>query len=371
MKIKGNPLTPESQQQSSPANEKADELLHSELDRRLAPSISAGIVDVEGLKWAQTVGLADVEEHRPANPASIYAIGSVTKVFTATLLMILNQEGRIDLNTPAGSFLRSGSLGPLDPSATPPISVLDLATHTSGLPRDPPCASDAGDDPYHGFSEADLYRVIRELPPVVERGIVQYSNLGFGILGHIVERVRGMPWEQALSRFILEPLAMHSTSLDSSSPVLATECTTGYAGETGQRRVPPWNFGALAACGALWSNLEDMARFLRANLVVCNRPDPAFALSCASARRMWSPRPHVRSQERWKQGIGWLVTNDLELGTRLWHNGGVGGHSSYVGFLPNQAIAVIVLLNRAEVYGRAEELGVELLNIWLKSGSDK
>jgi CubicO group peptidase (beta-lactamase class C family) len=103
MKIKGNPLTPESQQQSSPANEKADELLHSELDRRLAPSISAGIVDVEGLKWAQTVGLADVEEHRPANPASIYAIGSVTKVFTATLLMILNQEGRIDLNTPAGS----------------------------------------------------------------------------------------------------------------------------------------------------------------------------------------------------------------------------------------------------------------------------
>jgi hypothetical protein len=55
----------------------------------------------------------------------------------------------------------------------------------------------------------------------------------------------------------------------------------------------------------------------------------------------------------------------------LWHNGGVGGHSSYVGFLPNQAIAVIVLLNRAEVYGRAEELGVELLNIWLKSGSDK
>jgi hypothetical protein len=74
---------------------------------------------------------------------------------------------------------------------------------------------------------------------------------------------------------------------------------------------------------------------------------------------MWSPRPHVRSQERWKQGIGWLVTNDLELGTRLWHNGGVG------------AIAVIVLLNRAEVYGRAEELGVELLNIWLKSGSDK
>jgi CubicO group peptidase (beta-lactamase class C family) len=231
-----------------------------------------------------------------------------------------------------------------------------LATHTSGLPRLPEswfARIDATDDPYASITANDVLAAYAsgEGRTSWRKAKVDYSNLGFGLLGVLLERQANEPYDALVQRLVLQPLGMKNTSIALNEHE-ASQLATGRD-ESG-KPTPPWSFDAMAGAGAYRSTIEDMARFLQA--AAERTPMPAFDWS-----EMWAPRK-VASGE--SAALGWQL-DDLTgrlVGIRriVWHNGGTGGFSSWMGFDPERRIGVVVLASRSssEV---VDELGMHLL----------
>jgi CubicO group peptidase (beta-lactamase class C family) len=247
----------------------------------------------------------------------------------------------------------------LPPEQRPPTddgTTLEmLATHTSGLPRLPEswfARLDSTSDPYAALTPQDVYAAYAsgEGRTPWRNAQDDYSNLGMGLLGHLLERHTGEPYDALVQRLLLEPLGMRETRivLDAGA---ARQLVPGRDAE-GQPS-PPWTFGALGAAGAYRSTIEDMARFLEA--AVAQTPIPA--LDWAGT---WTPR---RSAAGETVALGWQL-DDLSgrlVGIRrvVWHNGGTGGFSSWLGFDPERRIGVVVLAARSS--DAVDELGMHLL----------
>ncbi|HET9420924.1 MAG TPA: serine hydrolase domain-containing protein, partial [Nocardioides sp.] len=207
---------------------------------------AVGVVTPEGL---ETSG---------ADPAGVYQIGSVTKVFTALLLALEVVEGRLTLET------RVGELAPvLDELPVGDVTLGALVTHTSGLPRLPPGmwrkAFGAGArNPYADIDEPTLYAAVGAITPR-PRSRPVYSNLGFGLLGTVLARHLRTSYDEAVRARIATPLGMGETRShpDAHQP--------GHT-RRGRVRRQVWTFDALAGAGALWSSVDDLAHFVRANL---------------------------------------------------------------------------------------------------------
>jgi CubicO group peptidase (beta-lactamase class C family) len=197
------------------------------------------------------------------------------------------------------------------PAATR-ITLRQLATHTSGLPRLPrnllPVALLHPGDPYARYSTRHLYRALRKAggPAPAE---YLYSNYGFGLLGHLLGRAAGRPYAELLADRVTGPLGLTETGAG---------VPAGHVAATGHRRgrpVPAWHLGALAGAGALSSTASDLARFLGANLA----PGTTPLRSAIEATQ----RPAAGQ----RTGLGWHIASP---GGRhvLWHNGATGGFSA-------------------------------------------
>ncbi|MEL6190002.1 MAG: serine hydrolase, partial [Myxococcota bacterium] len=274
---------------------------------------------------------------------TLYEIGSVTKLFTGLLLARAVVQERGGLREPLSAWL--GPTSGLSEAAGR-LTPLQLATHTAGLPRDPPDLRSGGYDPTNPFAHvtdaALLEAVGSPQPPAPLRP--KYSNLGFGLLGWALAQAFKQPYPRALDQEVLRPLGMVATTTERPERGVARGYVYGL-------EVAPWSFGATAGAGALRSSARDLLRFLSAQL----RPR-ASALPGAISL---SQQAHFQDAER-SIGLAWGRYR-LEDGATLFrHNGGTGGFRAFIGFIPQRDRGVVVLSNSAQA--GLDELGLHQLD---------
>ncbi len=221
-------------------------------------------MDADGTAFFQS-GTFSAGDPRPITPDTQFELGSVTKVFTALLLAESERLGRVSRLDPAAKYL----LPPGDPAqkAMSKITLLSLATHTSGLPRLPGnlgAKPDGNLDPYASYDRAMLVAALRLHGPVAPVGrAMDYSNFGVAVLGEALAAAWGTPYADALRTHVLDPLGMKSTTVGLSGQPPPAGLAPGHASG---KAVPNWTFEAFAPAGGLRSCSRDMALFLTACL---------------------------------------------------------------------------------------------------------
>jgi CubicO group peptidase (beta-lactamase class C family) len=287
-------------------------------------------------------GRAD-EEGRAVDEHTVFEIGSVTKVFTALLLAVMAEAGEVTLDEPLADLYPELTL----PVRGRPVTLVDLATHASGLPRLPPGLLRQGlrhrDDPYATFSDTDVARALESVRLRAEPGTrVRYSNFGAGVLGQALARRAGTPYDDLLRARVCLPLGMPDTGVRRSPDQLARRAV-GH--DRRGRAVPDWNMDSLPGMGALHSTSTDLARFLAAQL------DPA-STPLGDAIRL-TQQPRLAAGRLGHQALGWMRSPLPRTDRRmLWHNGGTGGAFGFVGLEPDDGVAVALLTNTARPVDR-------------------
>jgi serine-type D-Ala-D-Ala carboxypeptidase/endopeptidase len=310
------------------------------LDRhaRKHVGVAVGIL-WQGEAWTFGRGRLSASGADPVDANSIFEIGSVTKVFTAGLLADMVEQGLVRLDDPLRRHLPDDVRVPVRGR---PITLCDLATQTSGLPRLPPGLFRRSlrrrHDPYADFSEQDLLNALartrlRSTPDTHLR----YSNFGFGLLGYVLARRAETSYDELVRTRICAPLGLADTGI-----AVAAEANERFADGHNRRgrSVPHWHLGALAGAGGLRSTVNDLLRFVELQLTAHMRIPLAHA-----ARATHRPRA---TRGRLEQGLGWVsLPLRGEARRMLWHNGGTGGFRSFVGFVNDTNAGVVVLSNSA------------------------
>ncbi|MCA8969675.1 MAG: serine hydrolase [Planctomycetes bacterium] len=271
-----------------------------------------------------------------------YEIGSLTKLFTATLLAMDVEAGRVVLDQPVGELLGEGWSVPTESDRR--ITLLDLATHTSALPRMPRNIRPKNRlDPYADYS-ADLLRdelANLELRAAIGERYV-YSNLGYGVLGHALATASKKSLFERYAEDIAKPLGMSSTTC----PGAIRDGVGGKSTNIATPHFPnglrahPWHFDVLAGAGAIRSTLGDMMRFARAQL------DPPKTRLGRAMRTTQEPRHQVKNAS-WV-GLGWHMLLKDDRVSRLEHSGRTGGYASEILILPAHDLAVVILAGQAK-----------------------
>lgn len=273
-----------------------------------------------------------------------FEIGSLGKTFTAALLVAMEQQGLVQLDTRLDELLPPDNrLGRQQPVA---ITLASLATHTSGLPRLPwglPMLAGlyfTPRQPYRFISKRVLMHWLRHRRARFGSRY-RYSNLGFGVLGQVLARRAGDDYANTLRRFVLAPLALDGIGAAPDTPCAQPHTAIG-------RRTPAWNLRALAPAGGLRADLAGMTRWLAANIT---QQAPLDA-------RLHEARENSGGRNR-SIALGWHVDGEGDLRV-VWHNGRTGGSSSVMAFAPARGIGVVVLSNSA---ASVDALGLRLLHM--------
>lgn len=307
---------------------------------REVPGLAAGVVYDQELIWAQGYGFSDPASERPATPATVYRIGSITKLFTATAVMQLRDAGKLRLDDPVARHLPWFRLASSF-EGEPEITVRHLLTHTSGLPREAAF-------PYWTTHDFPTREEIVEVVPT--QGAVyppattyKYSNLGMMLLGEIVAAVSGEPWAEYVEKHILDPLGMISSSAAPAAEE-RRRLTTAYLRRMadGSRQVSEYyDTRGLAPAAEMVSTVEDLARFAALQFRDAPRAEGAQILRGSTIREMH--RPHwVKSDWSGGRGLGFSVSR-RQGKTVVSHGGWVAGHRSHLLLVPAEKIAVIVM----------------------------
>jgi CubicO group peptidase (beta-lactamase class C family) len=228
-----------------------------------------------------------------------------------------------------------------------PITLLDLATHTSGLPTVPNLKPKDPGNPYADSSVDDLYQFLSgyELPrdPGSE---YEYSNLGAGLLGHVLAYRAGTDYESLIRSRITEPLGMPDTSITLSSS-MKQRMATGHSPDLAP--VSNWDLSVLPGAGGLRSSANDMLTFLAAFLGYKESPlAPAMKAMLEVRRPMGNTKFEI--------GLAWAV-----FVGNAWHSGGTGGFRSFVAYSPKERTGGVVLSNTSTAAG-VEDIGFHILN---------
>jgi len=304
-----------------------------QVERRARRHVGAAIgVATDATTQVAGFGVAGPNGGTP-DEATSFQIGSVTKVVTALLLADAVMRGEVALDQPLTSAFPSAAPHP----SSRPIRLVDLATHTSGLPRLPPGllrqARRQRQDPYASFTPEQLEQALVQPPKRPPGGKPRYSNYGAGVLGEALARLTGDGYAQLVHDRIVVPLGLQDTTVEVDN--LEGNVAVGH---TRRGRVTPdWHLPALAGAGALRASIRDLLVLLRAHL------DPPSTPLEPATRLVMVPRAQI--SRPLFVGLGWHIL-DRKGGVRWWwHNGGTGGFRSFVGFDPAARRAVAVLAN--------------------------
>ena len=353
-------------------------LLATKIDSIVAPWIAKkeninlviGVIK-KGNRWLKGWGSLPSESktldsNRPDGD-TLFEIGSVTKVFTSTLLSLMVERGDIELTAPLSKFGENYQKIP------DTVTLESLATHTSGLPRLPEngalAARENPDNPYANYTFENLNEYLKNYDGKLEKtaGSISYSNLGVGILGNVLAWKFDRSYEEAIVEEICRPLGLKDTRITLTEEQQA-RLALGYL-EDG-KLTPHWDLPTFAGAGALRSTANDLLTFLEANLQPGQTPMAEAILNTHKLRHQtfaptggllgllggvakWIRRlqgsPLVEREET-GVGLGWFVEYlpgiDREVRN---HNGGTGGHRSFCGFIEETQTGVVVLSNYGEI----------------------
>jgi serine-type D-Ala-D-Ala carboxypeptidase/endopeptidase len=311
-----------------------------------------GLVDEKG---SRTFGAGKLDNgtDQEVNGDTVFEIGSVTKTFTTLLLQDMVQRGDMKLEEPVGKYLPATVKMPT--RSDKEITLLDLATHSSGLPRDVQnMVSHNRSNPFD-YSAEQLYSFLSKYSLIRDPGAkFEYSNLGMGLLGHAIALKAGKDYESLVLELICRPLHMDNTRA-TLTPELKRRLAIGH--DQSGKRAANYDFDAqaMAGCGALRSTANDLMKYVSANI----------SLPPSSLTPLMEKTHQIRHRDSpayGKTGMDWMDRGriyppNMEL---LGHAGGTAGYHVFIGFDKKQRRGVVVLCNQLGGLS-SEEIGWLLL----------
>jgi len=279
------------------------------------------------------------------NQKSIFEIGSISKVFTSTLLANFVIDGKVKLNENINSYLKT----PLKNKIK--ISFADLANHTSGLPRLPSnldLAKVKPENPYIEYKEKEMKEYLTKYLELSNKGEYQYSNLGVGLLGYTLSTIENVTYETLLQNKIFSKYDMQNSTADITK--IKGNLIRGLNNEG--KEVPNWEFSVLAGAGAIFSTVEDLSQF-------------AVSQFDYSYKELKLTRVKTfELNENMDIGLGWHILKNKSDNLWYWHNGGTGGYSSSMVIEEKSKNGIIVLSNVSAFnpnMGNVDKLCFELM----------
>lgn len=307
------------------------------------PGMAVAVVRRDAVVFEGGFGVANRASTRTVTARTVFAVGSVTKGFTAVSLGLLAEEGRLDLDRPVRELLPGFRLR--DPYATARVTPRDLLAHRTGMARH--------DLVWYrsAMSRPQLLAVLDELEPAAElRSRFLYSNLMYAVAGEVAAAAAGRPWEELVTARLLDPLGMRSTAIGAPPPgtVLAVPHNPGRDDEarpTSAARSP-----AAAPAAGMYSTAADLGRWARMILGRGRLGDTVVA-SEETVLEMITPQvvvPGLGPEEIpfTTYALGWFVAT-YRGHLMVWHGGSVDGYQAHIALLPSDDLGVVVLTNRA------------------------
>ena len=339
-----------------------DSLSAAEFARDNAGSITVGVVSGGDLVWTRSYGYADVAARRLADRHTVYRIGSVTKTFTAVMLLQLIEEGRIRLADPVAGFLPELANVEGASADDPPLTFHQLATMTSGLPAEPREEGPFWTGPTAGW-DATLVDALSHTRLAAPPGTrFEYSNLGFAVLGVALQRAAGVPYLQWQRARILDPLGMRHSGFEL-DPEMAAALAKGYEvaedgtlDDTESARELRDGRGFRVPTGGLFTTVEDLARFVAFEL----GHGPEAVLSHAALERAFAGMAATSADLEMGYGLGYMVQQRNGF-TWLGHSGGIPGYTAMMYYDREHQLGVIVLRNATGGHARIGRLAPDLL----------
>jgi CubicO group peptidase (beta-lactamase class C family) len=320
----------------APSSDQIVRTLRRSIRARVASGPDRGIVAGVLLPDGRTkiVAAGRDSSGKPLDGRAVFEIGSITKTFTASLLADMVHRNEVRLDQPVQELLPAGTKVPA--TGDRQIELRDLATQSSGLPRLPTNLGSNIDNPYADYTPAKLYDYLATAKLSHDVGTTwDYSNLGFGLLGHALSLKGGAGYESLLRQRILDPLGLRDTAITPTAD-MARRFVAGHDGDG--KVVPRWDFDALAGAGALRSDASDLLSYARA--IVSGDAPGELKAALADTQAIHFDAGGVRS------GLAWVHFN-VDGRELVLHDGGTAGFTSVLVLDPASKTAVVVLSNTA------------------------
>ena len=302
------------------------------------------LVDNQGILWVEGFGTTDFKRKIPVTPNTLFYIGSISKTFTATAVLLAVQDGLLDLDEPITTYLPDFKVfSRYEERPESKITLRHLLNHTSGLPRE---AVGCNMVEYDGDTLEERIKGIDGLwlqYPVGQACI--YSNAGFDLAAYVLQTVSGVPFEQYMIERVFRPLSMHNSTLDQGEIHNNTNRAIGHTIGIVTSPTPPRH--GLLGSGGVWTDSADLARFIQ---YVMNKrsPEGKQFLNESWLEVMQTPCARIAAEEEIYYGLG-IGINRTSGETEILHNGGGLGQSSSMYWCPKYGIGGLVLTNKMPV----------------------
>lgn len=348
-----------------------DKLYKDYAARICSPGFVYGLlVDGQLIGTGQT-GFIQPEKNRKATTNSVFRIASMTKSFTAMAILQLRDAGKLQLDDPVSKYIPQFSKQAFPATDAPPVTIRHLLTHAAGFPEDNP------------WGDRQLAKSDVELLEFINSGIAysnvpgvayEYSNLGFTLLGHIIKKVSGLPYQLYINRHILQPLGMNNTYWEYTK-VPSEGLAHGYRRVNGQWTEQPLQHdGAWGAMGGLLTTIEDFSKYMALHLSAWppRSEKESAVLKRSSLREMHQPwnfntlnasytYPSGRACPTafaYSYGLRW--TKDCQSRVAVGHSGGLPGFGSNWQILPEYGIGVVCFSN--VTYAPTTAINIQVLD---------
>ncbi len=337
----------------APLSERAvDSIVARALETFPTPGVAIAVIQDGKVVVAKGYGVKKLGDPAPVTPFTRFGIASNTKIFTATALGLLVEEGKLEWDAPVIRYLPQFAM--YDPFVTREITVKDLLVHRSGL------GLGAGDLlwwPASTYNRAEIMRRLRYIKPATSfRSAYAYDNVLYLVAGEVIEAVSGMPWERFIEERILRPVGMtHSTSRhgDAAAPGDVAQTHTLLDGTL--KAIAPMTSDNTNPAGGINSGAVDMAKWVLTQLDSGRMANGSRPFTAATARKLWEPVTPMPNNPppRWlapRASDFSFYALGLDVSTyrgrkMLHHTGGLPGYLSSVAFIPSARAGVVVLTN--------------------------
>ncbi len=334
-------------------------LIRAAQQRFSIPGISLALVSTDDVLWVEGFGYADLTRRRPAGPDTVYRVGSLAKPVTALAVMQLAEQGALDIDQPLNGYLTEFSIRSRFDTVAAPITVRSVLNHHAGLPTD----LNKGMWTAQSYTNvvADLQEEYAAFPPNL---VFSYSNVGYTLLGHMVERISGMAYPEYVQQHILQPLDMKRSGM-SPLPAASLELAKGYRNGREAVLLP---IRDLPAYG-LHTSAADLGRLLRA-ILSGGSLDGARIIGKETLEEVFEPQnQNISLDLDIINGLGWFLEQDsiAGAGVAIRHGGTTLSYGGEVIILPDKGLAVVVLANAEASRGVVSKLGESILSRVMRS----
>ncbi|HEU0294967.1 MAG TPA: serine hydrolase domain-containing protein [Anaerolineales bacterium] len=311
--------------------------IQKEMKRLKVPGVAIGIYH-QGKEWTGGFGITSVEHPLPVTPDTLFQVGSISKTFTGTLLMMLAEQGKVYLDTPVCNYITDFTLS--DESVAKKVTIRHLLTHTGGW------VGDYFNDFGPGADALDkMVKDIAKLPQIQPLGkIWSYNNTGFNIASRVIEVVTNKTYEQALQDMLLDPLGLKMTYLYPSDLLFTHRFVVGHYMEKKTVKVArPWAIGRAGnGVGGVVSTVKDLLKYARFHMGDGKLESGKRLIKRNSLEAM--RKPQVSQGPRGDMGITWFIRYAGDL-TSYAHGGATHGQQAYFFYIPEKDFALAILTN--------------------------